>query len=970
MVLACLPIALGGDMVRRHRGKEATNHDPDEPQGGSANGQKVEAQSRREHAKWWLRQRAYPATSIPKGAYHVAATRWEALAKNPGPIHEKKDGPPPKPAGTWKQVGPGPLDTQSANGPPNPNWSPVAGRVAALAVDPSNASILYMGAGLGGVWKSTDKGASWKPVSDDQPALSISSIAISKGAPQTIWVGTGSGDPYAGYYGNGLMRSIDGGATWTTVGADQFVGLSISHVALDEAEGTLYVSADFGGAGNGDACTNIDLTTPGQGLFRSTDNGATWTQLLDGSIVDLEVDMSVTPRRLYVYDYFSGVHISADAGVNWFDPVGLPPKEDRIEIAIAPSDPAIVYAGVGLNNAGSLYVSTDHGATFTQVPGAPDYCEAQCYYDNVVAIAPDDPTTVYLGGATCALWKVTNASDTGGAAQSTAMSLPAGDCGQNDENWYNAYVHSDAHAYAFDPTNPKAIYFGTDGGVARTPDGGATWERLNDGVSTVQLYSVCADQTDPNILWGGSQDNGTMARLSDSSKWLGITTGDGTGCAIDAGDSSRVLMSIQYGTAYLSTDKFNQDFNYVFDTQLPDCMGLAGCGDRVSFIPPMANHPTVAGTFYIGTYRLWRSTDGGDDQTWSAISDDLTFGTGGAQCVPIGSGGEDDYISAIGPAPSDSKVIYTGSAGGMVSATFDNGKTWKTISKPPLPTRFVTGIGVDPRDPKRVYVGFSGFDATTPDAKGHVFRSTDGGETWTVGDIGMDTPVDDLIAHPTLSNVLYAGTDYGVLVSNNGGDSFTVLGDGFPRAAVYALDFRKLTSAVVASTFGRSVLELPLVPSFLASPASLSFDVEQGKKADAQKVHLENPEVYGSVVDVALSTKTPWLALAAKTATLGGGVPADIDVAVTDTQMKPGEYDGSITATPTKQGLAAATIAVHLKIAAPPTPPVPTSTPPARPDWYVAGGSCELSLTKHREGFAWAALFATSLALAARRRRH
>src|SRR5262249_8433109 len=154
-----------------------------------------------------------------------------------------------------------------------------------------------------------------------------------------------------------------------------------------------------------------------------------------------------------------------------------------------------------------------------------------------------------------------------------------------------------------EPGNPDVLYVGSDGGLARTEDGGQHWARLNNDVATIQLYAVCVDPNDPYFTFGGAQDNGPMLRNHELLAWEGITSGDGTGCAIDAGDGKRIIVTDQYGSMFLSTDRFQSDFEYVFETQDP-CDGMAGCGDRVSFVPPVTGHPREPGTFYIGTYRL------------------------------------------------------------------------------------------------------------------------------------------------------------------------------------------------------------------------------------------------------------------------------------------------------------------------------------------------------------------------------
>lgn len=908
------------------------------------------APSRSSHqgaAAWWHRQRAYPAGHIPARAYEEAFARWQALR----PAHM------PRAKALWHLVGPAGLDTASGANAPNPNWTEVAGRITAIGVDPSNTKILYAGAALGGVWKSIDGGAAWKPLTDAQPSLAVGSIAVDPTAPQTVWVGTGDGDPYSDSAGQGLLRSTDGGATWTRPAGAKFAGVSISRIVLDTKAGDVYVGVDFGGVGAGDTCTNTDATAAGQGLHRSSDGGKTWTLLLAGSIIDVEVDTTVSPRRVYAYDYGNGVHRSVDGGGSWLGTTGLPAKEDRYELAIAPSMPSVVYAGGGVKGQGVLYVSTDFGATFAPVPGAPDYCTAQCYFDDAVAVAPDDPGTVYLGGASCSVWKVTGAL--GASPVSSAVSLPNGDCGAMNMNWPSGYVHSDAHVMAFDPSAPQTLYVGTDGGLARTKDGGGTWERLNTGVSTIELYAVCADPTHADVLFGGAQDNGPMMRTSSSLVWQGIATGDGTGCAIDPVDPKRVLVSIQYGTTFLSVDHFQQDFHVVFDTQQPNCQGLAGCGDRASFVPPLLAHPSKKGTFYLGTYRLWRSTKGGIDGSWKAISGDLTAGLHSAPCVPAGSGMEDDYLSAIGPSASDPAHIYAGSASGKLQVTVDDGKTWQSLGDGVLPQRYLTGIAVDPLDPKTVAVSYSGFAASTPGTPGHVFRSTDGGQTWKHGDLGMDLPVNQILAHPTLPGVLYAGMDLGVLASSDGGATWVPLGVGLPNAPVLSLSYRAGTTSLVAGTHGRSAWEIAFTPSLVVSPATLSFPVTLGHAPATEVLTVANGDAFGSVLPVTVAAGAPWLSVTPTSGQAGGAAAVTVTVSVDVTGKGVGTYDSAVTVTATGPGAGSITVPVHVvvKKAAPPV------------TMMAAGGCGCMIRTAADEKATLGALAALALGAQARRRR-
>jgi len=857
----------------------------------------------------WKRYAA-PAAKVPEGAWIAAHAGWEALVPGLGEAGSPK---PPPPQAVWKELGPAPLDTTSKWFLSGKNWSPAAGRVTAIAVDPTDPKILYVGGAVGGVWKSTDGGATWKPLDDQAPSLAVGALALDPKDPKTLWVGTGSPEPYSGPYGKGILLSKDGGATWSRPAGDKFAGLSIARIVLDPDAGDMYAAVIFGGAGYGEPCTTTDTLAEGQGLYRSSDGGVTWTALLEGTFDDVEVDTSVTPRRIFADEVFVGPRRSADGGMTWAPPGGLPMGTERVQFTLAPSSPSTVYAGVGYQGEGSLWFSTDGGANFTEVPGVPSFCEGQCYFDDTVAVKPDDPNTVFLGGALCSVWKISDAMSA--TPQIASVSSLNGDCGEDFANWYLSYVHPDTHSMAFDPKDPETLYVGSDGGLSRTKDAGGSWEQLNDGVGTIQLYAVCADPNDPVRVYGGSQDNGAMVRREDGLTWSGLSTGDGAGCAVDAIDPKHALVSVNYGYSVASNDGFEKNGVVVFDTQKPYCAGLAGCGDRSSFLPPVAAHPTAPNTFFIGTYRLWRSLEGGKKGTWKAISDDVTGGPDAVQCVPPpDSGSHEDYLSAIGLAPSDPKVMYTGSAGGVIAFTTDDGVTWTKSSSPVLPRRWMSGFAVDPVNPKIVAAGYSGFNKTTPETPGHVFLSTDGGASWAPSGLGLDAPVNALVGHPVLSGVFYAATDFGVIASSDSGATWKRLGAGLARSPVYSLSFRKLTTSLIAGTHGRGAWEIAFVPQLAATPGELSFEAELGSNPEAQSLKLVNEERYGSVLTVGATSDAPWIEVTTDGTTAGGATSVSATVSVTAKGRAVGDYEGSITVTASAGMPATVTVPVHLHV--------------------------------------------------------
>ena len=903
---------------------------------------------------WWHRQRAYPAADLPEGAQARAHEAYRAAR------HHPRGGPPL----TWKPIGPAPLDT--SQGPyETPNMSPSAGRASAIAVDPTNPEILYAGYAMGGVWKTTDGGKTWTPLMDFEPTLAVGAIAVDPVTPSTIYVGTGEPAPYIGYAGHGLFKSTDGGTTFTPLAQAPFDGLVVSRLVLDGAAGAVYASAMFGAAGRGVNC-NSDYDAPGQGVYRSPDGGKTWKMLRPGKIVDLEVDASVTPRRILISDFDVGVFRSEDDGGTWQAPVGLPtgqgsPRAHRIELAFSAANPAVVYAGLGLGSQAAVYVSSDGGKSFAVMPGAPDYCQTQCYYDNAVAVDPTDEKTVYLGGGLCGVWKTSDAT----AATPTwvNVSLPGDDC-QGGNNWGNGHVHPDVHALAFDPQHSKTVYVASDGGLARSSDGGATWAQRNDGVGTLQLYALCTHPTDAITLYGGAQDSGILKRPGESLTWQGIIAADGGPCAVDAGDAKTVLASTEYASIVRTQDAFASTPVRVFDATKGQCQPAdPGCGDRVGFIAPLVGDPGRPGTFYVGTHRLWKSAAGGAPKSWKPISDDLTAGAKSVLCPNAASfGAADDTLTAVAVAPSAPGTLYTGSQTGRISATVDGGTTWTRVDKAPLPPRWVSSIAVDPRDGNIVYAGFSGFDASTPKAPGHVFRSTDAGATWeprglgaaTGTGTGMDLPVDTLIAHPLAPDLLYAGTDFGVLVTTDGGKSWSPLGEALPHIAVYTLVYQRAASALVAGTFGRSAWSLPLPPGKLTvSPATLTFTVPPGKGAPAARsIAVGNGDPRGSIVSFTASAGASWATLDHASGDAAGATPMALSVSVAPGKMPAGDYDTAVNITPAAGG-APITVPVHLTIEAAPAPArgcgcrVGTSQRSAT--WEALGVVALIALLRRRE---------------------
>jgi hypothetical protein len=789
----------------------------------------------RRRRQWWTALRSSPAGPPPATAFAQARAQWSALPRD---LRVTEMLSPPKgrnffsPVGpTWVSVGPEPFDGT----PVLPNMGLGVGRATAVAVDPTNSQTLFIGYALGGVWKSVDGGNTWNQVTPNTPSLAIGAILIDPSNPNTIYVGTGEGNLSGdAYYGQGVLKSTDGGATWSTLGAKNFSGSSFTELAIDPTNGDLYASTDTSYDGFGDECfSSTDSTT---GLWHSSNAGATWTLLAPGSWASFSVDFTTAPPRTFLLSdaYYGLYSFSESTGQTTQLSSPLPnaqssPSLFGMTLRRAPSNPAQIYSGVGVypTGASTLYASPDNGTTWTQLSGVPDFCSQQCDYDNVVIVDPMVSDTLYLGGSLCPVWKGTGVL--GANPTWTAITMPSG-CADAQNDWVNSNVHADVHQLALDPADSTILYVATDDGAARGHNDGASWDHLTNGMATLQFYAICLDANDPSRMFGGMQDNGSAMRSGTTLTWTGVITGDGGHCVINAASPNNVLASSDNGYLLKATDGFANPANaaYVFDTAPSTCAQFGTCNDRVAFIPPMVGDPNTPDIVYLGTNRLWQSTDFGS--TWTPITGDLTGGVQGQTCQmpPVG-----DYLTAL--EVDASGAVYTGSAGGHIYHVSGNGSQVVELTQAPLPNRLVSAIAVDPTNAQHVFVAFGGFNGGTPKSPGHVFSSTNGGQTWRVADpTNFDMPIYDLVAHPTRSGVLFASTDFGVMATPNSGETWGQIGEGIPPATVATLAFHASANMLVAGTHGRSAWEL----SFGGGPTLVSVTPSTGPISGGQVVNL------------------------------------------------------------------------------------------------------------------------------------
>ncbi|HEU4727138.1 MAG TPA: hypothetical protein VFT22_04600 [Kofleriaceae bacterium] len=668
----------------------------------------------------------------------------------------------------------------------------VGGRVADLVGDPADASKFYVGAASGGVWKTVDGGATFTPIFDNHGSLSTGALAIDPRNSEILYVGTGEASPGGGsvtYPGDGVWKTSDGGATWEHLGLDQTV--AIGRIVVDPRNPDNVFVAAMG---------NLYSRNLDRGVYRSQDGGHTWTKVLFVSdiagAVDLAID-PVDPRRVFAATWErirfpseriyggpgSGLWLSTDGGTTWTRLAGgLPAPEtepSRIGVAIAPSSPSTVYAVYYRKSdtaLEALFRSTDGGVTWTQPTSTNlrNILSNQGTWSGRIFVHPTNPGEVWVDGVSLAR------STDGGA---TFSSVPG--------------LHADHHAQWFFPANPAIILKGNDGGVYRSTNGGTTWTHF-ENLPISQFYTVEAHPKEPFKLYGGMQDNGVKRTTTGAiDRWSNVTGGDGFEVHVDPLSTQVIYSESQFGALRRSIDG-GTSFR----------SATSGLSGRLGWKTPLAFDPTSAGsglttTLYLGSNLLFRSTDSA--ASWTAISGDLTNGNQGVGGVVFGT------ITTIAVAPSNRNTIYIGTDDGNVWVTRDTGRTYLRVDLT-LPDLWVTRLAVDPDDDAIAYATFSGFRVDEPLA--HVFRTTNHGGTWSdiSGDL-PDAPVNKIEIDPRRSSTLYVGTDVGVFVSHDTGASWTPLGTGMPDGVVVT-DLKLVPGSpptLLAATYGRSIfgIELP-----------------------------------------------------------------------------------------------------------------------------------------------------------------
>jgi photosystem II stability/assembly factor-like uncharacterized protein len=664
-------------------------------------------------------------------------------------------------------------DRQEAAGISRNNWTwigpgNIGGRVRAILVHPSNPNIMFAGSVSGGLWKTTNGGASWTVVSDFLSNMAISSLIMNPSNSNEMWAGTGEGFYNVdGIRGAGIMHSTDGGTTWNQLPATNSTNfLYVNRLAISPNGATL-------------------LAATQTGIFRSINGGASWTPVLVNSIglngEVLDIDFDPTNSNKAVAGGRTGkAWYSTDGGKNW-NPVAsmvyATSFYGRVELAYAKSSPLTVFASLDKNN-GEVWKSTNGGQSYTLVNSL-GHMPGQGWYDNALWVDPTNPNQIIVGGLD--LWRSTN-----GGANFTQISE-----WQSAPNSAHADHHIIVESPAYNGTSNKTVFFGNDGGVYKTTDvstvGGAPnhtagWTELNNNFGVTQFYGAAGNPMTGEII-GGTQDNGTLfyTPANGTENWTSPFGGDGGFSAADPTDPNYFYGEYVYLRIHRSTDRgvsSNFIYNGITDAAL----------QNANFIAPFILDPNNANRLLGGGASLWRSNNVKDaNPTWSAIK------SPGA-----------DYISAIAVVQGNSNIIYVGHNNGDVYKTTNGtavSPTWNKIDSS-LPNRYVTRIAIDPTNANNVFVSFGGYSAD------NVYYSSNGGTSWTnrsgSGSNALPSaPVRGLTVNPDTPAWIYAGTEVGVFASEDRGLSWSAPHDGPTNTSVDELFW--LDKSLVAATHGRGL---------------------------------------------------------------------------------------------------------------------------------------------------------------------
>jgi photosystem II stability/assembly factor-like uncharacterized protein len=692
----------------------------------------------------------------------------------------------------------------------------VGGRVTDLVVDPRRPNTIYVASAGGGVWKSTDAGATFQSIWPTSFPQAIGSVAL--GSDGTLWAGTGEANPSGGgltFFGNGVYRSTDGGASWQQWGLRD--SGAIGRIVVDPQDPSRVFVAASG---------SISQIVSQRGIYELTSGGKDWRLVLaPPNDTTGGIDIALDPansNRVYaaLWDHHrnngardyggvgSGLYRSDDGGGTWtrlqnivgpvcsYDTTGSgltsDPSLGRIGIAVAPSDPNRVYVvfGTPYGPDKGFYVSNDGGDSFT-CGGRPGASGGYQWWFGHVWVDPTNENHVFS------------------ADVNLRESFDGG------QTWHSSLgVHADQHAMEWDPNVPGRIYLGNDGGTYRSDSNGASGSWVHASYEPWnQSYHLAVASDDASRLATGLQDQGSVrtwtasSEPTDLTQWNSFNGGDGHYVAIDPTDHSYYYTCFQPVPPSQDCSGFHDSGGTTTRWSFPN--GIWPTGTRWTTDMPLVLDPSDPSVVYIGGSVLARSTDRG--HTFTVISPPDPNSLPGEPPLDEQDQGPfyaNEYatITAIAPAKTDPQTIYVGTDTGRVWKTTDLGAHWTQLQG--LPTRWVNAIVVDPTNANHVYAAFSGY--REGDNAANVWTSTDGGASWQNISGNLPNAPVEMLTYDQARKQIYAAMDLGAFYLKNANKNWARIGDGLPDAPILDLRPSGDDRTLFAATFGRSVWKLQL----------------------------------------------------------------------------------------------------------------------------------------------------------------
>ncbi|MBL7958144.1 MAG: T9SS type A sorting domain-containing protein [Flavobacteriales bacterium] len=753
--------------------------------------------------EWYWEPRVLPGGRFPEADALLKATTEYSRQQARSRVGR------PKNASNWMEVGPTTFEFAGFGG---------IGRVNCMAFHPSEPLTFWVGTPAGGIWRTTDGGGSWSTTTDELPVLGVSDIAIDPSNPDVLYIATGDAETAlvvpSSTKSIGVVKSVDGGETWTATGLTM-------EVSAQKLIGRLLIHPDD---------PEVLWAAASDGVWRTTNGGQTWTNMNGGWFIDMELQPG-TPNVILASTLSNTgnaqIMRSADGGLTWSTVTAFQ-GVNRIALGVSPAAPGLVMAvcadTYGLGGLEGVYVSNNGGQSFVQTVDGDCFnnmlirtndasgCGGQGVFDLACGISPVNASERWIGGVN--LWLTTDAG-----ASWNLNSMWTTNPMHNPDGI--PFLHSDKHALMHHPLAPNVVYAASDGGIHVTNNLGATWYDRTPGLGISQMYKVGISATAPDVMLCGLQDNGL--KQVDGGEWREIMPGDNMECIIDPEEPQVQYSCALTGLLYRTTD------DWANRTLIADNIpGFSAYMQQYGFGPgawvtPFAMDPQDNQVLYIGFKQLWCSANRGDD--WSLVPG-----------LQTGS-----HLRHVAIAPSDPQMIYASTYDTLFKRT---GSDWSAIPVGIItgnPSNAISGIAVSDIDSQRLWVTLSGYDAQRK-----VYSSDDGGLSW-VSMTGTlpNVPVNCIAHEPGTASSLYLGTDIGVFQWLESEGDWEPFDNGLPNVQVNDLEIAPSNGTIVAATFGRGLWRSNLA-SWVSAPDAVgpeaAFIVAPNPAQHAVTITLRRPQ--------------------------------------------------------------------------------------------------------------------------------